>query len=77
MASVNINNVTEALNINYNSEEWRLFTDSSSVSLKAVLLRNANELPSIPIGRAVHTKESYEDTKILLEPMRYLHFVLT
>jgi hypothetical protein len=34
-----------ALNINHNPEEWRLFTDSSKLSLKAVLLHNGNVLP--------------------------------
>lgn len=33
----------------YDAEEWRLFIDSSKVSLKAVLLHNGNNKPSIPI----------------------------
>jgi hypothetical protein len=31
------------------AEEWRIFTDSSRVSLKVVFLCNRNEKPSIPV----------------------------
>ena len=46
-------------------EEWRLFINSSKVSLKAVLLHNENMLPSIPVGYAAHMKETYENMKNL------------
>ncbi|GBO34590.1 hypothetical protein AVEN_50030-1 [Araneus ventricosus] len=39
--------------------EWRLFIDASKLSLKAVLLNNRNELPSIPVAHAVYMKETY------------------
>jgi hypothetical protein len=74
VACVNINGLMEALDIDYNSEEWRRFTGFSSVSLKAVLLHDGNELPSIPIGCAVHTKGSDEDMNILLETIKYRAF---
>jgi hypothetical protein len=35
-----------ALYINHSPEEWRLFIDSTKLSLKAVLLHNGNMLPS-------------------------------
>ena len=35
-------------------------------SLKAVLLHNGNQHPSIPVGHAVHMKETYENLKQLL-----------
>lgn len=60
-----------ALNITYKQNEWRLFIDSSKLSLKAVLLHNRNILPSIPIGHAVHMKESYENMKTLLLRIKY------
>jgi hypothetical protein len=60
-----------ALNINHNPEEWRLFIDSSKLSLKAVLLHNGNVLPSIPIGHAVHMNESYDNMKKLLNCINY------
>ena len=55
------------LNINHNPLDWRLFIDSSKLSLKAVLLHSGNTLPSIPVGHSVHNKESYENMKILME----------
>ena len=42
VACSNVNELTAALNINYNPSEWRLFIDSSKSSLKAVLLHNGN-----------------------------------
>jgi len=59
------------LNINHNPLDWRLFIDSSQLSLKAVLLHNGNTLPSIPVGHSVHNKESYENMKILMEAINY------
>jgi len=53
--------------LNHNPLDWRLFIDSSKLSLKAVLLHNDNTRPSIPVGHSVHNKESYEDMKILME----------
>ena len=40
----------------------------------AVLLHNGNTLPSIPVGHSVHNKESYENTKILMEAINYDKF---
>ncbi|GBM12788.1 hypothetical protein AVEN_247566-1 [Araneus ventricosus] len=39
----------KALELQHNPQEWRLFIDSSKVSLKAVLLRNGNKHTSIPV----------------------------
>lgn len=55
----------------YDSNEWRLFIDSSKASLKAVLLHNGNLKPSIPIGHAVNTKESYETMSTLIKLIKY------
>lgn len=41
----------------YKSENQRLFIDSSKTSLKAVLLSNGNELPSIPVVYGVSLKK--------------------
>lgn len=35
-------------------EEWRLFIDSFNISLKAALLHNANERPSVPPAHATN-----------------------
>ena len=61
----------QTLNINQNPLGWRLFTDSSKLSLKAVLLHSGNTLPSIPVGHSMHNKESYENMKILMDAINY------
>ena len=45
-----INGLMKSLNLDHDPTEWRLFIDSSKLSLKAVLLHNGNRLASIPIG---------------------------
>ena len=55
----------------YNPDQWRLFIDSSKVSLKVVLLRNGNRFPSVPLAHASNMKESYESMKLLLEKSKY------
>jgi len=48
-----------------------LFIDSSTVSLKAVLLHNGNKFPSAPLANAVHVKETYENLQVLLQKICY------
>jgi len=56
-----VNGIMQELGYSHRSEEWRLFFDSSKLSLKAVLLHTVNSmLPSIPIGYAAQMKETYE-----------------
>jgi len=50
----------------YDPTEWRLFIDSSKLSLKAVLLHQGNDKPSISVAHIVNTKESYESMSTLL-----------
>jgi len=57
----------QTLGINHNPLDWRLFTDSSKLSLKAVLQHNGNTPPSIPVGHSVHNTELYENRNFLLE----------
>ena len=59
------------IGIVHNPEEWRLFIDSSTRSLKAVLLYNGNRFPSIPVAHSVHLKEDYKNVKLLLEKINY------
>ena len=59
------------LNLNYDRTEWRVFIDSSKLSLKAVLLHTGNCLPSVPIGHAVHMKETYINMKVRLNSINY------
>jgi len=74
VACTDIDDLMQILNINHNPLDWRLFIDSSKLSLKAVLLHNGNTLPSIPVGYSVHNKKSYENVKILMEAINYDKF---
>jgi predicted esterase len=64
-----VDGLLNALGITHDPQEWRLFIDSSKLSLKAVLLHNGNQHPSIPVGHAVHMKETYENQKQLLNKL--------
>jgi len=66
-----VDGLMNALGIKHDRQEWRLFIDSSKLSLKAVLLHNGNQHPSMPVGHAVHTKEPYENLKQLLNKPEY------
>jgi hypothetical protein len=58
----------------YNPDQWRLFIDSSKVSLKEVLLHNGHRFPSVPLARATNMKESFESMKVLREKIKYDEF---
>ena len=66
--------VMEVLGHEYNPDQWRLFIDSSKVSLKLVLLNKGNRLPFVPLVRAANGKESYESMKQLLGTVTYDEF---
>ena len=55
----------EVLDREYNPDQWRLFIDSSKVSLKLVILHNGNRFPTVPLAYAANIKESYESMKVL------------
>jgi hypothetical protein len=61
----------EVLGHQHNTPEWRLFIESSKVSLKAVLLHNGNKYQSVPLAHAFNIKESYDNMKLLLEKIHY------
>jgi hypothetical protein len=52
-------------------DQWRLFIDSSKLSLKAVLLHNRNKLSSIPLVHTVHMTETYTIIQCLLQNICY------
>lgn len=64
-------NLLSELGLPTNPDEWRLFIDSSKLSLKAVLLHNSNQHPSVPVAYSVQMKETYENLKTLLEKIKY------
>ena len=51
--------------------DWWLFIDSSTRSVKAVLLQNENAYPAIPIAYSITAKESYETMKSILQLVRH------
>ena len=55
----------------YNPDQWRLFSDSSKVSLEVVILHNGNRFPIVPLAHAAKMKESYESMKLLLGKIKY------
>ena len=63
--------VTEVLGHIYMPYKQCLFTDSSKVSLKVVLLHNGNKFPSVPLAHAANMNESYESMKLLLGKSKY------
>ncbi|XP_061412718.1 uncharacterized protein LOC133345765 [Lethenteron reissneri] len=67
----NVTSLFEAIEITCNQHEWCLFIDSSSRSLKAVLLHNGNKYPSLPLAHLVHLKEDYNIIKTLLDAFKY------
>jgi len=58
----------------YNPDQWRLFIDSSKMSLKVVLLHNGSRVSSVPLAHAANTKESYESMQLLLGKIKYDEF---
>jgi len=66
-----VDGLMNALGIKHDPQEWRLFIDSSKLSLKAVLLHNGKQHPSIPVGHAIHMKETHENLKQLLNKLEY------
>jgi MarR-like DNA-binding transcriptional regulator SgrR of sgrS sRNA len=59
------------LGVEYKTDEWRFFIDSSKRSLKGVLLHNGNRLASVPVAHSVHLKETCENLEQLLEKINY------
>ena len=67
----NVTGLFQEIGIDCNPNEWRLFIDSSSRSLKAVLLHNGNKYPSLPLAHSVHLKEDYNSVKTLLAALKF------
>ncbi len=66
VACNNINGLMAALNNAHDPCDWRYFIHLSKMSFKVALLHNGNIKPSIPLGYAVHMKETYDNIKQLL-----------
>lgn len=59
------------LGMDYNADEWRLFIDGSTTSLKAVLLHRTNKNPYIPLGLGTNMKEAYKTLGQIMEKIKY------
>ena len=55
----------------YHSDEWRLFIDSSKLSLKCVSLNKDSKFACVPIGHLVVVKEHYLIVKMVLNKLGY------
>ena len=64
-----------AVGIDHDPTQRRLFIDSSTKNLKAVLLHNSNIYPSIPLAYTLQMKEDYENVKQLLIKINYAQFM--
>jgi hypothetical protein len=67
----------EVLHHECNPDQWRLFIDSSKVSLELVLLHDRNRIHSIPLAHAAKMKEYYESMNLLLGKLKYEEFQWT
>ena len=69
-----VRGLIQAIGIPCNTNDWRLFIDNSSRSLKAVLLHNTNQCPSIPLAHSVVIKKNYPNEKALLDALNYAQY---
>lgn len=67
----NIPSLVNKMGMEYNADEWRLFIDGSTTSLKAVLLHRTNKKPSIPLGFSANMEEWYETLSQIMEKIKY------
>lgn len=58
----------------FDQNEWRLFIDGSTTSIKAVLLHIGNEKPSVPIAYGAGLKEQVGTMKDILNYIQYGRF---
>lgn len=55
----------------YDANEWRLFIDGSTSSLKAVLLHVTNKKPAIPLALGTGIKECYDTLNMIINDIKY------
>lgn len=68
---VDIHGLMQALHIDYDVEDWRLFIDASKSGLKAVLLHNDNIFMPVPIAYSRTLKETYASMRLIFEKVKY------
>lgn len=67
----NVSGLIQKMGLDDNPNDWRLFIDGSSSSLKAILLHKTNRKPTIPLFYSTEMKEDYASLKKLLQFIRY------
>jgi len=67
----NVGGLITTLGVVYQPKELRLFIDSSSRSLKAVLLHNGNKISNIPVGHLLQMNETYNNMELVLNSLNY------
>ena len=55
----------------YSPTKWRLFLDSSKLSLKCVILHSGNVYGAVPVGHSVHLREDYDDMRMVMDLLKY------
>lgn len=63
--------VTELFGHEYKIKKWRLFTDHSKASLKAMPLHIGNKYPPVTLAYTTDLIETYVNMKILLNKIKY------
>ena len=58
----------------HDQTQWQLSVDSSTKSLKVLLLHSGNEYPSIPLTYSIQMKEDYKNVKQVLLKIKYAEF---
>ena len=71
----NVSALFQSIGMIHDQTNWRLFTDSSKESIKAVLLHNGNRYPSVPVAYSTTPKETYYNLQLILDKLNY-HFHL-
>lgn len=66
-----IHGLMQALYIEYDVEDWRLFIDASKSGLKAVLLHNDNVYMPVPVAYSRVLKETYGSMRLIFEKVKY------
>jgi len=55
----------EKFQLEHTSGKWMLFTASSKVSFKTMLLHNENKVTSVPLVKVVNMTETHEYLQVL------------
>ena len=69
-----VRGIFQAIGNPCNTNDWRLLIDSSSRSLKAVLLHNTKQCPSNPSPHSIIMKENHQNVKALLDALNYAQY---